>query len=498
MRYPTLLLPILLLTACGDTPTPASAPAQPSQPIVHVDKNLPDSILGDLFATVGEDYGAFRKEAGSLNTEDLLGRLAEGMQQAPPGNGPAEDQADGSPLGELLDLGKLLGGDHSALDRLSREAVEGRDGLVAQRAGISPGELKELQALPQINHITSGAQATEVLAKAEDPKLAQLYERPGASAGFRIAIDQYRSRRVARAEAFAGRAAAAKADFRSRNPDLYFADLSLESTYAGRGNDVIYLPLGKRSFADRVVEHLPGSPPGRNAERSLGEPYETNDPYKNVGHVGYGGRLTLFFEDNAITDVNGPDLYVFEVGEIEETLLELSRDGQEWTSIGRIEGGTAYVDIAGKVPRGETYTWLRLTDLNNQSSIPGADIDAVAAIGSATRLSLDSEVLFATGSDALRPGAEASFTGILTTLRRLGGGSVIVEGHTDDVGSAATNQSLSERRAQTVRNYLSQELPSDKYRWTVRGYGESRPVVPNENEENRSLNRRVELLVLPG
>ncbi len=76
-------------------------------------------------------------------------------------------------------------------------------------------------------------------------------------------------------------------------------------------------------------------------------------------------------------------------------------------------------------------------------------------------------------------------------------GSVIVEvaGHTDSVGSESYNQNLSERRANSVRDYLLAK-GIDSSRMTARGYGEARPIASNDNEEGRADNRRVELIVL--
>ncbi len=76
-------------------------------------------------------------------------------------------------------------------------------------------------------------------------------------------------------------------------------------------------------------------------------------------------------------------------------------------------------------------------------------------------------------------------------------GSVVVEvaGHTDSVGPDSYNQGLSERRANSVRDYLvSKGISSD--RMSARGYGESRPVATNDTDEGRAQNRRVELIVL--
>jgi outer membrane protein OmpA-like peptidoglycan-associated protein len=70
-----------------------------------------------------------------------------------------------------------------------------------------------------------------------------------------------------------------------------------------------------------------------------------------------------------------------------------------------------------------------------------------------------------------------------------------ISGHTDDVGEGPFNLNLSKKRAQAVVDYLTQQgIARD--RLTVAGYGETRPVKPNDSETHRQLNRRIELKVL--
>ncbi len=72
---------------------------------------------------------------------------------------------------------------------------------------------------------------------------------------------------------------------------------------------------------------------------------------------------------------------------------------------------------------------------------------------------------------------------------------VEIQGHTDNIGSDQYNLKLSERRAQTVRDYLVSK-GIDPSRLTVKGYGETMPVADNSTPEGRSLNRRIEFKVL--
>ncbi|MEO0102562.1 MAG: OmpA family protein [candidate division WOR-3 bacterium] len=74
--------------------------------------------------------------------------------------------------------------------------------------------------------------------------------------------------------------------------------------------------------------------------------------------------------------------------------------------------------------------------------------------------------------------------------------SVEIQGHTDNIGSDAYNQKLSERRAQAVANYFISQHGIDANRLRTKGYGESKPIAPNDTEEGRALNRRVEFVVI--
>ncbi len=75
--------------------------------------------------------------------------------------------------------------------------------------------------------------------------------------------------------------------------------------------------------------------------------------------------------------------------------------------------------------------------------------------------------------------------------------TVLIEGFTDSTGSTAHNQDLSERRAGAVRNAL-QDMGVARERIAMRGYGEAYPVADNDTNQNRQLNRRVEIVISDG
>jgi len=76
------------------------------------------------------------------------------------------------------------------------------------------------------------------------------------------------------------------------------------------------------------------------------------------------------------------------------------------------------------------------------------------------------------------------------------GASITIEGHTDSVGSDASNQVLSQNRGKSVRDYFASAGLAD-YAMTVVGYGAGRPVATNDTEQGRAANRRVEIVVVP-
>jgi outer membrane protein OmpA-like peptidoglycan-associated protein len=125
--------------------------------------------------------------------------------------------------------------------------------------------------------------------------------------------------------------------------------------------------------------------------------------------------------------------------------------------------------------------------------IPDANVEQQ---GESLLVTFPGEVLFDSGSSSLAPGAFDRLDQLADTLDRHPDMLVIVKGHTDDEGSEAANQSLSERRADAVRSYLVAKGIAPG-RITAVGLGESQPLVTNTTAEGRQQNRRVELELRP-
>jgi outer membrane protein OmpA-like peptidoglycan-associated protein len=105
-----------------------------------------------------------------------------------------------------------------------------------------------------------------------------------------------------------------------------------------------------------------------------------------------------------------------------------------------------------------------------------------------------SDVLFDTGKYSLKPGAREKLAKVAGILLAYPGLNIEVGGYTDNVGGDAMNQTLSENRAGSVRDYLVQEGVSTNS-VSARGFGNTLPVASNGDSAGRQQNRRVELLV---
>jgi outer membrane protein OmpA-like peptidoglycan-associated protein len=105
-----------------------------------------------------------------------------------------------------------------------------------------------------------------------------------------------------------------------------------------------------------------------------------------------------------------------------------------------------------------------------------------------------SDILFDFDKATLRRNVEFNLVKIATILNQFEEMKILIEGHTDSIGTEEYNLGLSKRRAQAVQEFLiSQDV--DESRLSSEGYGESHPVADNSTEEGRQLNRRVDLVI---
>ncbi|EQA2439313.1 OmpA family protein [Escherichia coli] len=110
---------------------------------------------------------------------------------------------------------------------------------------------------------------------------------------------------------------------------------------------------------------------------------------------------------------------------------------------------------------------------------------------------LNSLALFDAGKWTLKPGATKWLVNALVDIKAKAGWLIVVSGHTDNTGDPQRNQALSLKRAEAVRDWMRDTGDIPQSCFAVQGYGESRPVAPNETAEGRARNRRVEISLVP-
>lgn len=138
-------------------------------------------------------------------------------------------------------------------------------------------------------------------------------------------------------------------------------------------------------------------------------------------------------------------------------------------------------------------------ELDKQAGELRRDLDGdigVVNTGSELRVTMPQDLLFATDSAQLRGDLVADLRVVARSLNDYPNSTVLVVGHTDSTGSPAYNQTLSERRAQSVANVLSSQGVSSA-RLRSFGQGEAQPVASNATPSGRALNRRVEIIIRP-
>lgn len=166
------------------------------------------------------------------------------------------------------------------------------------------------------------------------------------------------------------------------------------------------------------------------------------------------------------------------------TTIKISRDNKE-----------TWVEVA-PVPNGYEYT-LRIIEKEAMKQDVVADAAALkAGLAESGHVELQG-VFFDTGKADLKTESEAALKEIAKMLQQSSEIKVWVVGHTDYVGTAESNLSLSSARAASVVKYLTASLGVDSKRLGSFGAGPYAPVAPNITDEGRARNRRVELVVQP-
>ena len=166
--------------------------------------------------------------------------------------------------------------------------------------------------------------------------------------------------------------------------------------------------------------------------------------------------------------------------------------------LGRVIGGgrgTAIGAIIGAAAGGATGAIIgRKMDKQAEDLQRDMQNAKVERVGEGIKITFDSGILFDTNSATLRPTSETDITKMASILQKYPDTNVLVEGHTDNTGSDAINQPLSERRAQAVATSTIAKGVSSS-RVTTQGYGSTQPVGDNTTTEGKQANRRVEIAI---
>jgi OmpA-OmpF porin, OOP family len=133
-------------------------------------------------------------------------------------------------------------------------------------------------------------------------------------------------------------------------------------------------------------------------------------------------------------------------------------------------------------------------DANVEVAPPGAPLAANECQPRFAGILSKGRILFETGKAAISHESAAVLDGLVGLVQRCADADIEVAGHTDSVGSAASNLDLSKRRAEAVVAYLK-DAGVDTSRITAAGYGETKPIASNDTDEGRAQNRRIEFVV---
>lgn len=166
--------------------------------------------------------------------------------------------------------------------------------------------------------------------------------------------------------------------------------------------------------------------------------------------------------------------------------------------IGSKAGNTAVGTIAGAAIGGAAGVLIG-KKMDKQAAeisktVEGAE---VTQAGEGIVVKFDSGILFDFNKSALKADAKTNIANLVTTLNKEPGTQILVIGHTDNVGTLAANQKVSEDRANAVRAYaVSQGLASSRIKTEGRNYSE--PIATNDTDAGRAQNRRVEIVIVAG
>ena len=243
----------------------------------------------------------------------------------------------------------------------------------------------------------------------------------------------------------------------------------------------------------------------RNVDGTWGEPHNLGEPINTKGSemapfLHPDGR-TLYFSSDKHIGMGGFDLFLSRMGEDGRWQapvnlgFPINTSGNEINFFVAADGKTAFISSQREGGRGgyDIYTFELPEEIRSDSANYLSNVDVVElSAGDALVLQ---NIQFEYNSSALTEDSQSGIRMLADFLKRNPNLKVELAGHTDDVGSEKYNLKLSADRADVVRQALVDNGIEEK-RLMAKGYGATKPLVPNDSDEHRAMNRRTEMIII--
>lgn len=183
--------------------------------------------------------------------------------------------------------------------------------------------------------------------------------------------------------------------------------------------------------------------------------------------------------ENSILKLGGKKIY----GSGENASYKINTEGKEiWVMLTLNSGEELQVD----------QMYLDILEKEEMKQEISAN-DIYSALNTTGSIAL--YINFETGKSDIKQESQSIIDQVANMLKENSGLKISIEGHTDNVGTAAANKTLSENRAKSVMNALAAK-GIEKSRLTAKGWGQEKPLIPNTSDEGKAKNRRVEIVKL--
>ncbi len=282
--------------------------------------------------------------------------------------------------------------------------------------------------------------------------------------------------------------------------DLKLSNKSAQPDSIFLGNKMWTIPLGKFSFADTVILYEPSPDTGHNnhstPEMAINAPAAQEPEKNNFVSLRRGGYLIVKFTDNVLINGKGHDLLVIgKEGKLKEVLVWISADGVIYHFAGMVSTDNPALDIQSAAVNSPFFKYIRLRDNPDQytqdETVTGAQIDAVAALNSAIRLSFPLDSIFSGLTAKLQPSALNKFSGAIDIINQIEFPVVVIEVHTDNAGTRDFLRSRSQAQADALADLFFDNIENPYIIYQPIGRGTSENIAPNNTEEEKLKNRRI-------